>query len=166
VDKAGKFGASDMAPEMCSIDSQDFDGLTKDAIEEERKEYMFMINACNLGMTDNVSAHGDNSCQCCHNAMVLLNNLILNFEERAKAAKNVNGFCAPVHLTTPFHAGQPDMKTSSKLVPMMHTAMIQADSKLWSQIGSTPAGIQMQDYLLGPACVPTRRSNAALTMML
>ena len=61
VDKAGKFGASDMVPEMCSINSQDFDGLTEDAIEEEQKEYMFMINVCNLGMTDNVSTHGDNS---------------------------------------------------------------------------------------------------------
>jgi len=98
--------------------------------------------------------------------MVLLNNLIPNFKERAKAAKNVNSFCAPVRLTTPFHAGQPDMKTSSKLVPMMHAVMIQADSKLWSQIGSTPTGIQTQDYLLGPAYVPIRRSNAALTMML
>jgi len=41
ADKAGKFCASDTAPEMCSIDSQDFDGMTEDAIEEERKEYVF-----------------------------------------------------------------------------------------------------------------------------
>src|SRR6266851_4036654 len=125
-----------------------------------------MINACNLDMTDNVTGHCDISHQHCHNAMVLLNNLILNFGDRAKAAENVNSFCAPVRLTTHFHAGQPDMKTSSKQVPRMHAAMIQADSKLWSQIGSTPVGIQMQDYLLGPACVPTRRSNMALTTML
>jgi len=151
---------------MCSIDNQDFDGLTEDTIEEERKEYVFMINACNIGMTNNVTGHCDISHRRCHNAMVLLNNLIPNFGDRAKAAKNVNSFCAPVHLTTHLHAGQPDMKTSSKQVPMMHAAMIQADSKLWSQIGSTPVGIQMQDYLLGPACVPTRRSNVASTTML
>jgi len=166
VDKAGKFCASDTAPEMCSIDSQDFDGLTEDAIEEEQKEYMFMINACNLDMTDNIMGHCDISCWHCHNAMVLLNNLIPNFGDRAKAAKNVNSFCALVCLTTHFHASQPNMKTSSKQMPMMHTVMIQADSKLWLQIGSTPVGIQMQDYLLGPACVPIRRSNVASTTIL
>ena len=40
ADKAGKYCASDTAPEMNSIDSQDFDGLTENAINEERKEYV------------------------------------------------------------------------------------------------------------------------------
>ena len=41
-----------MAPEMDSINSQDFEGLTEEAIDEEQQEYI--INACDLGMTDNV----------------------------------------------------------------------------------------------------------------
>ena len=46
VDKAGKYCASQTAPEMDSIDSQDFDGLTEKAINEERKEYV--TNACDF----------------------------------------------------------------------------------------------------------------------
>jgi hypothetical protein len=38
VDKAGKYCASDTVPEMDSMDSQDFEGLTEEAIEEEWKE--------------------------------------------------------------------------------------------------------------------------------
>lgn len=54
ADKAGKFCASNTAPEiMDSIDSQDFEGLTEKAIDEERKEYVF--EACDLGMTDDAS---------------------------------------------------------------------------------------------------------------
>jgi len=37
---------------MDSIDSQDFEGLTEEAINEERQEYI--IDACDLGMTDDV----------------------------------------------------------------------------------------------------------------
>ena len=40
ADKAGKHCASDTAPEMDSINSQDFDGLTEADINEERKEYV------------------------------------------------------------------------------------------------------------------------------
>jgi len=40
ADKAGKYCASQTAPEMDSINSQDFDGLTEKAINEEQKEYM------------------------------------------------------------------------------------------------------------------------------
>jgi hypothetical protein len=46
ADKAGKFCASQTAPEMDSINSCDFDGLTEKAIDEERKEYV--INTCDL----------------------------------------------------------------------------------------------------------------------
>ena len=54
VDKAGKYCASNTVPEMGSMDSQDFDGLLEEAIEEEQKEYVHvMINICDLGMTDN-----------------------------------------------------------------------------------------------------------------
>ncbi len=52
ADKAGKYCVSEMAPEMDSINSQDFEGLTEEAIDEEQQEYI--INACDLGMTDNV----------------------------------------------------------------------------------------------------------------
>jgi hypothetical protein len=38
---------------MDSIDSQDFEGLTEDVINEERQEYI--IYTCDLGMTDNVT---------------------------------------------------------------------------------------------------------------
>jgi len=48
----GKYCASEMAPEMNSINSQDFEGLTEEAIDKEQQEYV--INACDLGMTDNV----------------------------------------------------------------------------------------------------------------
>ena len=47
VDKAGKYCASDIAPEMDSIDSQDFDGLTENAINEEQKEYVI----CSMHVT-------------------------------------------------------------------------------------------------------------------
>ena len=40
ADKAGKHCASDTVPEMDSINSQDFDGLTEADINEERKEYV------------------------------------------------------------------------------------------------------------------------------
>jgi hypothetical protein len=40
TDKAGKYCASQTAPEMDSIDSRDFDGLSEKAIDEERKEYV------------------------------------------------------------------------------------------------------------------------------
>jgi len=46
ADKAGKYCALQTAPEMDSIDSQDFDGLTEKAINEEQKEYM--TNACDF----------------------------------------------------------------------------------------------------------------------
>jgi len=46
ADKAGKYCASQTAPEMDSIDSCDFDGLMERAIDEEQKEYM--TNACDL----------------------------------------------------------------------------------------------------------------------
>jgi hypothetical protein len=46
ADKAGKYCASQTAPEMDSIDSQDFDGLTEKAIDEERKEYV--TNTCDF----------------------------------------------------------------------------------------------------------------------
>ena len=107
--------------------------------------------------------HDDISRRRCHIAMILLNDLIPNFEARATAAEDIHSFCSPVRLTSHFHADQPDMKTSCKQVPMTHAAMIQADSKLWSQIGSTPASIQTQYYM---PCVPTRRSNVASTTML
>jgi hypothetical protein len=53
ADKAGKYCASETAPEMDSIDSQDFEGLTEDAINKERQEYI--IYTCDLGMTDDVT---------------------------------------------------------------------------------------------------------------
>ena len=46
ADKAGKYYASQTAPEMDSIDSQDFDGLMEKAIDEERKEYV--TNTCDF----------------------------------------------------------------------------------------------------------------------
>jgi len=46
ADKAGKYCASQTVPEMDSIDSPDFDGLTERAIDEEQKEYV--TNACDL----------------------------------------------------------------------------------------------------------------------
>ena len=46
ADKAGKYCALQTAPEMDSINSQDFDGLTEKAIDEERKEYV--TNACDF----------------------------------------------------------------------------------------------------------------------
>ena len=98
--------------------------------------------------------------------MTLMNKLIPNFKERAKVAENINSFCAPVCLSTVFvHASQLT-KTSCNQVPMMHKATIQAGSKLWSQIGSTTVGTQMQDYLLVKASLPTRRRNMASPMML
>jgi hypothetical protein len=99
--------------------------------------------------------------------MTLLNRLIPGFEERAKAADNLNSFCAPVRFTACFiYAGQPDMKSSCKQVPMMHAAMIRAGSKLQSQIGSTTVRVQTQVYLLGPASLPTGRRNVASPMTL
>jgi hypothetical protein len=44
VDKAGKYCASDTAPEMDHIDSQDFEGLTEKAIEEEKMEYVHVYH--------------------------------------------------------------------------------------------------------------------------
>jgi hypothetical protein len=40
ADKAGKYCASDTAPEMDFFDSQDFEGMTEEAINDERKEYV------------------------------------------------------------------------------------------------------------------------------
>lgn len=57
-------------------------------------------------------------------AMILINKLIPDFEERAKVADNLNSFCAPVCLSTCFmYADQPDMKASFKQEPMMPAAM-------------------------------------------
>ena len=111
VDKARKYCTSNTAPKMGSMDSQDFDGLSEEAIEEEQKEYIHvMINACDLGMTDNVQCLCNSSWQCCHVAMTLLNKLIPNFKERAMAAENINSFCSPVCISTFFiHASQADM---------------------------------------------------------
>jgi hypothetical protein len=111
VDKAGKYCASNTAPEMGSMDSQDFDGLSEEAIEEEQKEYVHvMINACDLGMTDNARHHCNSSRRRCHIAMTLLDKLIPNFKERAMAAENINSFCSPVCISTLFiHASQADM---------------------------------------------------------
>jgi hypothetical protein len=53
ADKAGKYCASETAPEMDSINSQDFEGLTEDVINKERQEYV--IYTCDLGMTDDVT---------------------------------------------------------------------------------------------------------------
>ena len=96
-----------------------------------------------------------------------MNKLIPNFEERVKAAENINSFCAPVCLSTCFiSAGQSDLRTSCKQVPTMCAAMTQGGSKLRSLIGSTTVGIPMQDCLLVLASLPTRRSNVASPMML
>ena len=43
VDKAEKYCTSNTVPEMGSIDSQDFDGLSEEAIEEEQKEYVHVM---------------------------------------------------------------------------------------------------------------------------
>jgi hypothetical protein len=95
-----------------------------------------------------------------------MNKLIPNFEERAKAAENINSFCAPVRLSAVFvHASQLT-KTSCNQVPMTHEVTIQAGSKLRSQIGSTTVGTQTQDFLLVKASLPTRRRNVASPMML
>jgi hypothetical protein len=40
VDRAGKYCASDSAPEMDLFDTQDFKEMTEEAIDEERKEYV------------------------------------------------------------------------------------------------------------------------------
>jgi hypothetical protein len=40
ADRAGKYCASDLAPEMDFFDCQDFEGMTEEAIDEERKEYV------------------------------------------------------------------------------------------------------------------------------
>ena len=112
-------------------------------------------------------SRGNISHRRCHIAMTLMNKLIPNFEEMAKAAHNLNSFCSPVCLSTCFiYAGQPNMKTSCKQVPMMRAAMIRAGSKLRSQTGSMTTGVQTQDYLLGPASLPTGRRNMASPMTL
>ena len=46
VDKAGKYCVSQTVPEIDSIDSQDFDGLTEKAINKEQKEYV--TNTCDF----------------------------------------------------------------------------------------------------------------------
>jgi hypothetical protein len=54
-----------------------------------------------------MTCHDNISRRHCHVAMMLMNKLIPNFEERAKAAKNINSFCAPVRLSTVFiHSSQ------------------------------------------------------------
>jgi hypothetical protein len=40
VDRAGKYCASDLVPEMDLFDSQDFKGMTEEGIDEEQKEYI------------------------------------------------------------------------------------------------------------------------------
>ena len=97
----------------------------------------------------------------CHTAMILMNKLIPNFEERAKVAENLNSFCAPVcDLSSFIYAGS-DMKASFKQVPMMHTATIRAGSRLLSQIGSMTVGVQTRVYLRGLASLLARRRNVA-----
>lgn len=95
LDKANRHVVSQrLAPaERAKVDSNDFVGMSKEDIEDERQEYVILQHEV-VTVTQRDDHIG--SRKRCYRALEKLNKLIPGFEQKATAAEDTNIFCAPV----------------------------------------------------------------------